>query len=365
MPTKRLPDSAHLDHLKRQAKDLLRDFRDEAMSAYQRVREFHPKFDGIADAEMQARSFALSDAQLSIAREYGYASWPRLKAVVAQREQVELELNHNERLPDGPFKQALDFMDAGDLARLTAHLQRYPDVIRERAQFEGGNYFQTPSLLEFLPENPNRLGRLAPNAIEVAEVLLKAGAAQDQTALDETLMLAASGRLCRESGVQDPLLRLLCAHGAQVDEAMHSALAHEEFDAARVLIDCGAPMGLATAAALDERGAVDRLVAHAAQDELQLALALAASAGRAKVVQVLLSHGADPNRYNPPGGHSHCTALHSAVANDRRDTVRVLLDGGADAMIGDIHHKATALDWAVYLKRESLAEVLKAHLGLS
>ena len=207
MPTKRLPESANLDHLKHQAKDLLRDFRASTMSAFQRIREFHPKFADVLDGDMSSRTFSLSDAQLSIAREYGYASWPRLKAVIAENHHEELQLTHNERLPEGPFKQALDFMDAGDENRLKAHLAQHPGLVHEKATFEGGNYFSEPTLLEFLPENPTRQESLPPNAIVIAKILLTAGAKDNQRALNETLMLAASGRVCREAGVQSPLLK--------------------------------------------------------------------------------------------------------------------------------------------------------------
>ncbi len=360
MPTKRLPASPDIDHLKHQAKDLLRDFRARQMAAFQRVREFHPKHGDATDVQMPGRAFSLSDAQLSIAREYGYASWPRLKAAIAGQNHQELELSHNDRLPDGPFKQALDFIDEGDETRLRAHLAQHPALVHERAQFEGGNYFQTPTLLEFVPENPNRQGRLPINAVAIAQILLAAGAQQNQAALNETVMLAASGRLCREAGLQTPLINLLCQHGADPASAMHSALAHSEFDAARALIANGAPLDLPAAAALDERAAVQDQAAAASTDELQLALALAATTGRSEVVQMLLAAGADPNRYNPTGGHSHCTPLHSAVAANELGTAKALIEGGADQTIPDIHHKMTALGWADYLKHEEILDYLKS-----
>ena len=359
MPTKWLPDSANLDHLKHQAKDLLRDFRAGHMAAFQRVREFHPRFRDLADGDMPAREFKLSDAQLSIAREYGYSSWPRLKAVVEKKDYEVLRVSYLDRLPEGPFKQALVFMDAGDAQALRQHLARHPALVHEEASFEGGNYFSTPTLLEFLPQNPTRQDRLPPNALTIAEILLEAGARDDRAALNETLVLAASGRLCRESGLQAPLLRLLCDHGADPAAGMQSALAHGEFDAVRTLLDCGAPLDLPAAATLGERASVDRLLGTASADQLQLALALAANTEHAGIVSDLISAGADPNRYNPPGGHSHCTPLHSAVASNQFDTVVALVKGGADPGIKDIHHAMTPAGWAEYLKHERIAHFLK------
>lgn len=360
MPTKWLPDSANLDHLKHQAKDLLRDYRNGEKNAFQRVREFHPRFTSVPDIEMHSQTFSLSDALLSIAREYGYASWPRLKTVLANQQHKDLHLTHNERLPDGPFKQALDFMDDGDEARLVQHLADYPDLIDQTAYFEGGNYFSNPTLLEFLPENPFRNEVMPNNAVRIAEILLEAGAKRNQTALNETIGLAASGRICRECGVQADLIRLLCRYGADPATAMQTALAHLEFDAARVLLECGAPLNLATAATLGDAKTVARLINDSHSDDLQLALSLAANAGRSKIVTALLAAGADPDQYNPPGGHSHCTPLHSAVASDEYDTVVALVEGGADVSIKDIHHGSTALYWADYLKRDAIAAFLRS-----
>jgi len=52
MPVRRLPSSASLDHLKHQAKDLLKDHAARDSGAAQRLREFHPRFRRFADAEI-------------------------------------------------------------------------------------------------------------------------------------------------------------------------------------------------------------------------------------------------------------------------------------------------------------------------
>ena len=71
LPTRILPDHPDLDHLRHQARQLLNNFR--AGDAP----EVHAHFRG-ADP----RTFALHDAQLVIARAYGFESWPKLKAFV-------------------------------------------------------------------------------------------------------------------------------------------------------------------------------------------------------------------------------------------------------------------------------------------
>ncbi|HZO85698.1 MAG TPA: hypothetical protein VFC26_10805 [Verrucomicrobiae bacterium] len=75
MPIKPLPSSPSLDHLKYQAKDLLAATKAKNPEALSRIHEFHLRF---TKREEDAR-FSLADAQLVIAREYGFESWPKLK----------------------------------------------------------------------------------------------------------------------------------------------------------------------------------------------------------------------------------------------------------------------------------------------
>ena len=68
MPVRRLPDNPSLEHLKYQAKDLLKDHAARSAAAAQRIREFHPDWRKSSDAEIFAADLRLSDAQLAIAR---------------------------------------------------------------------------------------------------------------------------------------------------------------------------------------------------------------------------------------------------------------------------------------------------------
>lgn len=86
-----LPPRPDVRQLRQQARDLLRAARRGEPAAVARIRE-------VADR------VALTTAQLAVAREYGFASWPRLKAEVDRRV----------------------VLDDGDLRRLTAMLASDP-----------------------------------------------------------------------------------------------------------------------------------------------------------------------------------------------------------------------------------------------
>jgi ankyrin repeat protein len=74
LPTRRMSDHPDLDQLKRQAKELLKAFLAGEPGAAAEVKAHYDRADPAA--------FALHDAQLAIARSYGFESWPKLKAYV-------------------------------------------------------------------------------------------------------------------------------------------------------------------------------------------------------------------------------------------------------------------------------------------
>ena len=92
MQQKLLPANPSLEHLKSQAKQLLKAHAEGALGALQRIRAFFPKLSNATDAEIQTAAFGLQDAQLVIAREYGFASWTALKAEVLHQEQAAEEM---------------------------------------------------------------------------------------------------------------------------------------------------------------------------------------------------------------------------------------------------------------------------------
>jgi hypothetical protein len=347
-----------LEHLRTQAKCLRRDLRAGKTDAAQRVREFHPKFYEATDQEILEAPFLLADAQLAIAREYGFQSWRRLLAHIGKGEDIELP--HHERILDQDFRRAVGFLDAGDTEGLKALLKSHPRLAHERVLFEGGNYFQNPGLLEFVAENPIRHGKLPPNIVDVARVILDAMGSGKRPSVDETLGLVCSGRVPRECGVQGALIDLLVERGADPNSALLPALGHGEFAAVLRLLDRGARLDLPTAAALGRTPDVTRLLPDATPSDRHMALALAAQHGRAEALRLLLEAGEDPSRYNPVGAHAHSTPLHQAALTGNLEVVKVLVEAGARLDIEDILFHGTPLGWAEYSGNSDVAGYLRS-----
>lgn len=115
--SKSLPARPDLEQLRTQAKDLLKAYKSADAEAVRRIQASHPRFAG-ATAQPRAGKFSLSDAQLVLAREYGFESWPKLKQHV---ESLPLETGEPMEL----FKKAF----AADDAKLVRKLfERYPQV---------------------------------------------------------------------------------------------------------------------------------------------------------------------------------------------------------------------------------------------
>ena len=72
----------NLDHLKKQAKDLIRRYRARDAAAMARLRAALPAAAGHSDESISLLQLRLHDAQSCIAREHGFASWPDLKRYV-------------------------------------------------------------------------------------------------------------------------------------------------------------------------------------------------------------------------------------------------------------------------------------------
>lgn len=78
LPVNTLPERSNIDHLRKQAKDLLQQYRRKDPVAFERLRRSLPAARSKDDATLIGLQFRLHDMQSCIAREYGFVSWAEL-----------------------------------------------------------------------------------------------------------------------------------------------------------------------------------------------------------------------------------------------------------------------------------------------
>jgi ankyrin repeat protein len=78
--TRTLPATPNLEQQKKQARELLDAVHAGDPTALTRFREHHPRLASLPDTALGTHTFSLHEAQLVLAREYGFASWTKLKA---------------------------------------------------------------------------------------------------------------------------------------------------------------------------------------------------------------------------------------------------------------------------------------------
>ena len=80
MPPRGLPGNANLEQLRNGAKGFQRAVRAGDPGAAAVVKEFHPRLGSAQPGSPELDAFTRADAQLVVARQFGFPSWPRLKA---------------------------------------------------------------------------------------------------------------------------------------------------------------------------------------------------------------------------------------------------------------------------------------------
>ena len=359
-PLDPLPFRAPLGDYLRQAELTLDALRAGDEATLWRFKWMHPRFRGLGIADVRAASLTLDDAMLLVAREYCLEHWDDLARFAEAA------------AGDGPvarFEAAADAVVDGDRTTLERALRHEPSLVHARSA-----RIHHATLLHYLAANgvEGHRQRTPPNAVEIARLLLDAGA--DPNALadmyDErctTLGTLVSSSPPHEAGLQLTLAELLVQRGAALDvpgskcnAVVHCALAFGFLDTARALAShISTRTDIRVAAGLGELGETARLLPNADDASRQMALVLACMHGQARVVRLLLDTGADPDRYNPDGHHDHSTPLHQAVWGNHFDVVRVLVERGARLDLRDRIYDGTPLDWAVYGERSEIADYLR------
>jgi ankyrin repeat protein len=356
-----LPEHPNLDHLRRQAKALRDAARAGEPEALARITRYLPlRPDG---------TVVLSTAQLVIAREYGFESWPQLNSEVTARamplpkrvaafltaavegrdQQAVRLLSSGARIAGADIRTAAVL---GDAARVRELIQADPAAALTPDADRGW-----PPLLYVCHSRWHRIDPArAAGMTEIARMLLDAGASPDtgngrpaRTGRYRSALYGAAGiannpaitelLLDRGANPNDDeslyhsvyhrdhaCLRLLLAHGARVNgaNALAAATGAGDVEAVRLLVEAGGdpgrpPTAPAPAGHLADRS-INPLVAAAVNDT-------------AAVVEVLLAAGADPDAATRTG----ISPVRQAVRRGALDVAEVLLRHGA-------HDDTTAID---------------------
>lgn len=326
----------------------------------------------LSPAELRAELFDLADARMAIARGYDFADWSALSSFAAAIARRDPQVY--------PFECAVDAVVDGDLARLHSLLNHHPGLAVARSTRV--THFDPPvhraTLLHYVAANGTEAyrQRSPANSVDIAAALLDAGAEPDSLASlyggeCTTMSLLVSSCHPAQAGVQVPLIHLLVSRGASLTSTgkgnwvspVETALVFGYRDAADACVLHGAPVSLPAAAGLGRTALVREMLPTADALSRHRALALAAQCGQLETLRLLLDAGEDPDRFNPPGTHSHSVPLHQAVWAGHLEVVRLLVGRGARLDIADTTHHSTPLGWALYGGRNEIADFLKSAGG--
>lgn len=274
---------------------------------------------------------------------------------------------------DKLFQEAVSLIDAGDEEKLKQLLDAHSELATERLYSPGEwvtsvigdalkGFYKDPYLLWFVSEDAVRNNTLPKNIAGIASIIIQKAKSQNAVNLQEqlnyALRLVAWSWVARECGVQIELLDVLIDAGANIGGVSNDALVNGNFDAAKHMIERGGKLSLPTALCLERWEDADKLALTSTGDEKQFSLVLAALNGKAKAVAIAISYGAEINK---PSNHlySHGTPLHHAVWSGSLETVKILVNAGANLDATDTAWNSTPLGWAQYGKRTEIAEYLK------
>jgi peptide-methionine (S)-S-oxide reductase len=271
---------------------------------------------------------------------------------------------NNSEITDPIFREAVEAIDRGKISVLKKLLQDNPGLVSTRLDVPTEGYFQHPYLLWFVADNPIRHERLPSNVADITGLLIDSVRQNSpetyQEQIDYALGLVATGRIPKESGVQIELIDLLIDAGARPGNG-HGALAHGNPKAAKRLVERGGQLTLTTAIGLNRKEDIEQLLRQATDLDKQIALIASAYFGKPEMLQYLIDSGVDVNAYidHSSGFHSHGTALHQAVYSASLDSVKILVEAGADLNLEDRVYQGTPIGWAQYLYREEKNALLK------
>jgi ankyrin repeat protein len=296
----------------------------------------------------------LAAAQFFIAREHGFASWPRFSKHLTELRRADSRISR--------YETAVEAIINGDVPGLKKLLRADPDLIKARSTREHRStllhYVSANGVEDFRQKTPK-------NIVEITRVLLDAGAEVDAESDAygggcTALGLVATSIHPEKAGVQIILLETLLNGGARKDlqapagkghSLIGSCLANGQPGAAEFFAGLGVPVDLEAAAGLGRLELLKRFFDEAGglrppstRKKMDSAFFFGCWYGRKEVVEFLLERGVDPSLRNDGGQ----TGLHCCAYVAETDVAKVLIQHGAPVDAIEKSFNATPLDVALW-----------------
>jgi len=405
-PASRLPARPSLEQLRKQAKNLLRQYRAGDADAATRARAVVPR---LGD---DSSGLALADAQFILAREYGFQSWGALvhhverinpsSAAPPHRPPIrpfELRPGQVITLPDGGSAAADTVWSmylaahAGDLDHVKALVARHPGLARHEYNYTPPIHFAVreghANLVRFLLER----GGVDPSyrSYPFSDSLLTIAEDREHAPVSAVLREHLARRFALKDGLATILDAAQKGDLAAVEQELrrdpslalgsndigmtplHAAANNGHLAVVRVLLDAGAPVdaimgdgyrpihnalmprGRVRPAPEASRAVGDALIAHGAEYTIVVALL---RGDRQFAIDALARDSSLANFDDT----CHRRPISIAADRDDLEMVRLLLKHGADPNLPeDGAPRGHALWTAVYHRRREMARVLVEH----
>jgi uncharacterized protein len=339
--TTSLAAAPNLEQIKKQAKELLKSLRAGEPSGLDRLRAKHPEFTS-ASPQTAVRA-KLADAQLVVAREYGFATWAKLKARVVDVS-AELELVRIAAIeavnPVGWAEMESQPEFPARRARLEQLLRLHPMLPRMKVDSHGltllhrAAWGRTHQLADMLIAAGADIDARANDLSTPLTMALSCGNGQSSLArmLAERTQVPLTLRMAAGLGFDDRVIQFMdrgtLRPGAVDDQASYYDHPKREWDLMR-----------------DK----DMILAEA--------LTYAARNDQLSTVALLLDLGAPVD-----GEPYYGTALHWACFFGKRTAVALLVQRGADVEKKDCRIGGTPAGWAGVFHQGEGLEALRQRL---
>ena len=345
-----LPAKPNLEMQQKRAKDLLREAWAREADALARIRALHPK-------PPDPDALKLADAQLVVARGYGFESWADLKRKI-------------ESLTRSPKQSFFAAVRSGDVARARDLLKEHAEV-REAVNEPAGDFGGRPvhmarknlAMIDLLLEygaDINLKSQWGPGGFGILEsqwTPAEVDALVSRGAVVDVFAAAHHGRLDRLKELVESDPSLVHARGGDGKTALHWA---STVDIAQYLIDRGADIDSRD---VDHQSTPAQYLVREAPDVTRLLLARGAwfdifiAVGLRDPALVERALREDPEALDHRTWHGKYTTVHNSrplskgeIGDHRGDVYRWVFD-----------HNVTALDVAATLGYTDIVDQLLRH----